>query len=114
MPAINLTTKAKDPKCKHPSESILFGVDFTALLAVGETLTGTPSVTGQVNVSPTGPIVNTSTFLNDAGATVAIGAGVQVRVAGGTDSIDEFLIVSCGTSAGNTRVVLCPLEIRAS
>jgi hypothetical protein len=114
MPTINITTKAKDPKSKHPLESILYGIDFSPLLVAGETLTGAPTITGGADLTITGAAVNTATFLNDAGKTVAIGAGIQVRVSGGTDQLDYPLVVSCLTSLGNTRAVVCPLEIRAS
>jgi hypothetical protein len=110
----SLSTAASFPKVKHSTESILFGVDFTKLLAAGESLTGTPAVTGGAGLTLGGPIVNTSAFINDDGATVAIGAGVQVRISGGTSPTDYPLTVSCATNLGNTRTVVCTLQVRDS
>lgn len=108
----SLSTAAARPKVKHSTESILFGVDFTKLLAGGETLTGTPSVTGGSGLTLGGPVVNTLAFVNDDGATVAIGAGVQVRIAGGTSPTDYPLTVSCATNQSNTRTMVCTLQVR--
>lgn len=110
---VNLTTKAKDPKVINPVESILFGVDFTPLLAAGETLVGTVTVT-QTGLTVSGAMVNGSSFLNDAGAPVAIGRGVQMRITGAVDQTDYTLIVSCATTLGNTRAVVCALQCRAN
>ena len=109
----SLSTSASAPKVKHSSESLLFGVDFTKLLAAGETLTGTPSV-ALTPAGPTisGPAVNLQSFTNDDGATVAAGAGVQFRAAGGTSPTDYTLTVTCATTAGNTRTVVCTLQVR--
>ncbi len=111
MPA-SLSTSAAFPKVKHSTESILFGVDFTKLLAAGESLTGTPWVTGGTGLTLGGPIVNTSEFVNDDGATVAIGAGVQVRISGGVSPTDYALTIGCATNQSNTRAVVCTLQVR--
>ena len=111
----SLTTSAARPKVKHSIESILFAVDFTMLLQAGESLNGTPTV---VMTSPTSglvlgsPIVNAGAFANDDGGTVAIGAGVQFRAAGGVSPTDYLLTVTCGTNQGNTRTVVCTLQVR--
>jgi hypothetical protein len=113
---------------KHSSESILFGIDFSKLLQSGETLSGAPSVALTSYVNPPGgvpatgntnpalvigaPLVNTAAFVNDDGGTVAIGAGVQARLAGGVSPTDYVLTVSCPTTAGNTRAVVCTLQVR--
>src|SRR5579872_4587098 len=99
----SLSTAAAFPKVKHSTESILYGVDFTKLLAGGETLTGTPSVTGGAGLALGGPIVNTLAFINDDGGIVAVGAGVQIRISGGTSPTDYPLTVSCATNQGNVR-----------
>jgi hypothetical protein len=109
----SLSTSASSPKVKHSSESLLFGVDFTKLLAAGEVLNGTPGI----SVTPSGPTVsgaavNSQPFTNDDGATVAAGAGVQFRAAGGVSPTDYTLTVTCGTTAGNTRTVVCTLQVR--
>lgn len=102
-------------RTKHPSESILYAIDFTALLSSGETLSGTPTVTG----SPSGltigtPAVNTATLVDDEGNTVAIGKAVQVRISAGTAGIDYVLTVSCATTGSDTRVGVCKLYVRSS
>jgi len=109
----SLSTSASLPKAKHSTESLLFGVDFTKLLAAGETLTGTPSV-GASGIAVSGAAINAQAFANDDGATVAVGAGVQFRAGGGTSPTDYILTVTCGTSAGNTRTVVCTLQVRDS
>ena len=58
------------------------------------------------------PIVNTGSFVNDDGAAVVIGAGVQFRAAGGVSLTDYVLTVNCGTTLGNTRAVVCMLQVR--
>lgn len=110
----SLSTSASYPKVKHSTESILFGVDFTKLLAAGEALTGMPSVAGGTGLTLGSPIVNSSAFVNDDGATVAIGAGVQFRIAGGVSPTDYVLTVSCATNQSNTRTVVCTLQVRDS
>lgn len=111
----SLSTSASRPKVKHSTESILFGIDFTKLLQAGESLSGAPTV---VMTSPAsglalgGPLVNTGSFTNDDGGTVAIGAGVQVRIAGGAAGVDYVLTASCTTNQGNTRTVVCTLQVR--
>ena len=111
MPA-SLSTSASFPKVKHSTESILFGVDFTKLLATGEVLTGTPWVSGGMGLTLGGPIVNSSAFVNDDGAAVAIGAGVQVRISGGVSPTDYTLTVGCATNQSNSRTVVCTLQVR--
>jgi len=108
----SLSTAAAFPKVKHSTESILFGVDFTKLLAAGEALTGTPWVSGGMGLTLGGPIVNVAEFVNDDGATVAVGAGVQIRISGGVSPTDYTLTVGCTTNQGNTRAVVCMLQVR--
>jgi hypothetical protein len=110
----SLSVAASRAKVKHSAESILFGIDFTKLLVSGETLSGTPTVAG----SPSGltigsPAINASApFENDEGGTVAAGKGVQVRLSGGASGTDYTLTVTSATSAGNTRVGVCTLQVR--
>jgi hypothetical protein len=114
MPA-SLSIAASRPKVKGSGESILFGFDFTKLLVAGETLAGTPSVTG----SPSGLTIasaalNAAAFDNDEGGTVAINKGVQVRIGAGTDAADYTLTCTAATSAGNTRIIKGTLQVRDS
>ena len=112
----SLSVEATRVKVKHSDESILFGFDFTPLLVSGETLTGTPTVVADVaglTINST-PLVNTATFADDEGGTVAIGKAVQCRISGGTNGSDYTLTATCGTSASNTRVVVGVLQVRNS
>ncbi len=128
MPA-SLSTSANAPKVKHSAESVLFAVDFTKLLIAGETLTGTPTVTLTSYASPPGstpvttgntspaltigsPTVNVAPFFNDASVQVAIGAGVLIRISVGLSPTDYVLTVTCATTAGNTRTIVCLLQSR--
>lgn len=113
---------AKNPEPKHSSESILYGVNFTPILtATGETLTGTPTATLQslsppANTTPAltlgSPAVNAATFVDDDGNTVAIGMGVLVRIAAGVSPTDYAIVITCATTAGNTRSVVCTVRVR--
>ncbi len=110
----SLSTSASTPKVKHSSESLLFGVDFTKLLTAGETLLGTPSVTPAAGITVSSVAVNTQSFTNDDGGPVGIGAAVQFRAAGGISPSDYVLTVTSGTSTGNTRTIVCTLQVRDS
>lgn len=122
-----MTTEATSHKQKTPGESILFGFAMDELLNAGETFTGhVPTVTciavdtqsnaatagaiTDITVSPT-PLVNTATFPDDEGNTVEIGGGVQCRIAAGLLHVWYKLLVSCATTAGNTREMYCWLEV---
>lgn len=96
---------------KQPGESLLYGISFADLLDAGETLSN-PAV----SATPTGltigtPAVNTATFTDINGNTVAIGEGVQVRISSGTDGVTYSLEVTCDTSDSNTREVDCTLNV---
>lgn len=110
----SLSTSAAFPKVKHSSESLLFGVDFTKLLAAGETLTGTPTVTPPPGITVSSAAVNAQSFVNDDGGTVAAASGVQFRAAGGVSPTDYVITVTCPTSTGNVRTVVCTLQVRDS
>jgi hypothetical protein len=109
----SLSVSAVRPKVKHPGESILFGVDFSRLLVTGETL----STVSGVAATPAGltissQAVNAAAFDNDEGGSVSIAKGAQFRVAGGAAGSDYALTVTVTTSAGNTRVAVCQLQVR--
>lgn len=97
---------------KGASEVRNCAVDFSRKLDVGESLTGTPTVT----ISPTGPTlsdkaVNTSA-LTINGDVVPIGSAVQFKVTGGTAGV-YTITATCGTTAtpAQTLEVRCSLEI---
>ena len=112
---ITLSVSAIRPKVKAPTESILYGVDFTKLLLSAETIS-----TVTISDSPTGQLTigagsaNVASFPNDEGGTVAVGKGAQFRISGGTAGTTYTLTVTVTTSAGNTRVIVCSLQVRSS
>lgn len=104
-----------EPVTKHPSEVLLAGVDFTVYgLEASELLTGTPTVTPPSGISATSPGVNEATFINRKGGTVAIGKGMKFTLSGGTAGTDYDIVVSCGTTGGQTLVGICPVRVRDS
>jgi hypothetical protein len=120
MPA-SLTVAASKPKVKSSGESILYGFDFTKILRAGETLSGTPAVTctaaagsgaatGDLTIG--GELVNVSAFDNDEGGVVAAGKGVQARIADGVAGGDYTLLCRAATSQGDTRDLVCTLQVR--
>jgi len=109
----SLSVSAIRPLVKHPDESILFGVDFTPLLAADEILSTVVGVSAALTgLALSSQAVNAAAFPNDEGGTVAIGKGVRFRAAGGTTGSDYVLTVTATTSTGNTRVVVCTLQVR--
>lgn len=104
-----------EPIAKKPGESIYVGVDFTLYgLKSGESLTGTPVVTPPSGITCGSPIVNTSTFVNRRGRTVAVGKGVQFLISGGTDGVSYDIAVSCGTNGTPAQTLEgnCPVDVR--
>ena len=77
---------------KRTSESVLYDIDCSVLLAVGETITGTPTVTTDLVTTP--PLVFGVATVNVAAVTytdaygstrvVPIGQVAQVNISGGT------------------------------
>lgn len=103
MPQPPDTVWAIRPLTKAAVESLTEAFDLTALLASGETLTGTPTITA----TPAGltigtPAVNTTALTDSDGNTIAIGKAIEVTISGGSAGRYE-LTVSCGTSAGGGR-----------
>ena len=109
----SLSVSASRPKVKHPGESILFGVDLSRLLATGESLSTVSALTALPSgLTLSGQAVNGTSFADDEGGTVAVGKGAQFRVAGGSAGVDYTLTVTVTTTAGNTRVAVCVLQVR--
>ena len=74
---------------KQPSESRLYDIDFAPLLATGDTLTGTPTVTtAQSGLTIAAPSLSTPK--------------VQVRLSSGTDGTLYKLTVKSSTANGDT------------
>lgn len=111
----SLSVSAVRPKAKHPDESILFGVDFSRLLVAGENLSAVSGVASTpAGLTISSQAVNGAPFDNDEGQSVSIGKGAQFRIVGGTAGTDYALTVTVTTSAGNTRVAICQLQVRDS
>ena len=98
---------------KGSGESILFGFNFGPLLASGETLS---SVT--IAGSPSGLTIGSAAVQGTAftdefdGSTIAINEGCKVRISGGVALSDYTLTLTAATSASNTRVLVCTLQVR--
>ena len=100
---------------KHPSESVLFGLDFGPLLAVGETLSSVTVTSATAGLTIGSPTVQTSAFVDGfTGSTVAANEGAKVRISGGTAGTDYVLTVTGTTSGSNTRVFVATLQVRDS
>lgn len=109
-----MTQLSADPITKHPSETLRIDVDFTLYgLASSELLTGTPvvTVTGLTSASP---VVNSATFVNRKGGTVAIGKGVQFTLAGGTAGNEYDVTVSCGTDGNPAQTLVGTFTVLVS
>lgn len=74
---------------KQPGESRLYSMDFSGLLAAGETLASVDSVVD----SPVGVTFD--------GSPVASGVYAQQRISGGTSGIKYKVTMTVTTSAGN-------------
>ncbi len=81
---------------KQPSEDRLYEMDFSALLAAGETLSSVSSITQAAR----GNVQGAASLVIGSGA--ASGAKVQFRISGGTDGEDYKITVVATTSQGNT------------
>lgn len=103
---------AADPIYKKPGETLKLGIDFTLYgLVSGETLTGTPTAS-VTTLTASSLVVNSATFTNRKGGTVAIGKGVQLTLAGGTAGQDYELDVTATTTNGQTLVGRIPVFVR--
>jgi hypothetical protein len=103
--------KAPQIHTKHPSAVQNAAVSFDALLEPGETLTGTPTVTGTGLTIDNARVSDVDLTVN--GATVAAGRAIQFRVAGGNSGTTYEIRVTCDTtsSPAQTLVVECPLTV---
>ncbi len=100
------TVRALRPLTKLAGEAIPTCVDFSALLATAETLSGSPTVT----VSPAGLTAASAAVLTAAftplagGDVVAIGKGISVLLSGGSSGQRYTLTVTCTTTT-SARIV---------
>jgi hypothetical protein len=99
---------------KHPDAARTIPAVFSRELNVGETLTGSPTATA----SPSGLTVASvsiegSAFTTEEGETIAASEAVKFKVSGGAEDTDYEVKVSCGTSIGDTLVMVCRVQVRA-
>ena len=92
------TVYANEIKAQTPTASKLRGVPFDNVLASGESLTGTPSVT-----DPSGTLTIANVALD--------GNTVQFRVTGGVVGTTYTLLCSCATDTSDTEEVRAYLKI---
>lgn len=96
---------------KTAGETRNVAVDCRDLLDSGETLTGTPTVSG-TGLTLSGATVNVAA-LTLQGATVGIGQAVQFTVAGGTAGTRYLIRVTASSSGGQTLQFDVPLKVTA-
>jgi len=101
-----MSVTAIDVLEKQPAESIKYAIDFTNLLRDGETLSTLTSIleVGTSALTLTEKAINTVALTKRSGNVMAIGKGVEVRVAGGADGVTYRIEAIAVTSSGNTRV----------
>ncbi|MGE4190745.1 MAG: hypothetical protein AB7G12_12715 [Thermoanaerobaculia bacterium] len=112
-------------KVKAPVEELDYGVDFTPVLRTGETIASITSITstpaedaeleGRLVIDDgdehVAPAINSATFLNDEGTTVALSKGVIFWVLGGIDGVVYRINVRVVTSLGRKWKAVCILRI---
>lgn len=109
----SLSTAATRVLVKHSGESILPGFDFGPLLQSGETLSGVT-----ISATPSGLTIGSASVQGTAfddeydGSTIAANEGAKARISGGTSGIDYTITATASTSASNTRVMVCTLQVR--
>ena len=105
---------AQEQRTKTASEVLDAKVSFAGLLEGTETLSGTPTfselTTSDLTLS--GAAVSTAALTIDD-VSVALGKAATVKISGGTAGRSYIISISCGTSAGNTRVGRVKLNVVA-
>lgn len=108
------TLTIKNIGVKSPNETRLVGVSFSGCLDSGETLTGTPTVTG----SPSGLTLASkqvsSTALTIDGVSVPSAEAVTFTVAAGTAGTKYTITIVVGTTAGQTLERFVILQVASS
>jgi hypothetical protein len=97
---------------KTPTEVLGVQVDFRGLLREGELLTGTPAATG-TGITTSSVAVNTTVDVIN-GQRVDIGKAINFTVSAGTAGNDYAILVSCTTSASQTRECYVTIQVRTS
>lgn len=83
---------------KLAAETLNAGIDMTERLASGETLSGTPTVTGSSDITLSAKAVNATTT-NILGTSIAVGKAVLFTVAGGVAGTEYEINISCTSSS---------------
>jgi hypothetical protein len=107
---------------KFADESILFDLDCTDNLAVGETIIGSPvmsffpALTGGDALTFGTPVINTAAIQYADGKVGKVGGVIQVRISGGnptntTTARLYSVLATFTTSAGNNLVARMKLSI---
>lgn len=109
---------ATDRVVKHSNDDCVYTFRCTNLLAAGEVITGTPTVTDTTthatsSITISGIAANATEVTVD-GKTTAIGKAVQCRISGGADSADHVLTCTFSTDDSNTKVTGGTLLVRDS
>lgn len=97
----------------HANASRLYGVNYTTWLTSAELCNGTPTAVEETTTDLTiaSVAVNTATFVDIRGNTVAIGKGIQFRVSGGTAGLTYTILVTTATDSSNTLPCKVRLKI---
>lgn len=98
---------------KAVAEVLNTGLNLQSALAVGELLTGTPTVvSSDVSLTITNQRINTGASTL-RGVVVPIGMAVLFTLAGGTPTALLYVVVTVTTNGGETFVRKLPLKILA-
>jgi hypothetical protein len=92
---------------KYVAERVVVTFRFASGLGVGETLTGTPTVTARIHL---GVDANPSAIV--AGNASIVSTNVLQSIAGGVALNDYVLQATCTTSTGQILSVLAQLPVR--
>lgn len=97
---------SKNKLCKHPNESRLYSMNFSANLGSTEKLTGTPTATSKQIGG------GTSTLTISSVAVSSDGKSVNFRIADGTKNKSYEVQIECATDSSNTLVGQGILEVK--
>jgi len=101
------SVKANETLVKQPGEVLVYDMDFAALLAVGETITGTPVVL----IVPEQAVNEAETISAGTPALNEDADTVQVEISGGIHRHDYEVQITVETSESRTRQGDGPLRV---
>lgn len=108
------TSLTATPVCvKSPNEVRGAAVSFSGCLETGETLTGTPTVTGHADLT-LGSVAISSGVLDINGVSVPAGEAVTFSVSGGDAGQKYTITVVVTTSTGQTIERFLRLQVASS